>query len=72
MPLHDKNAADLNCKWCAKIYSAIQRRGGNSWFKQIMHDTGLRRSRLRRHLKYLLAAKLLEHDFFGYRIRVDV
>ncbi len=69
MSLHDKNNADLSCKWCAKVYSAIQRRGGNSWFKQIMRDAGLRRSRLRRHLEYLLAAKLLEHDFSGYRIR---
>jgi len=70
--MHDKIAVDLNCKWCAKIYSAIQRRGGNSWFKQIMRDTGMRRSRLKRHLDYLLVAKLIEHDFFGYRIRADV
>ena len=68
MRAHDVAAANLSCEYCARVYHAILNRGGVSWLNEIMRDTGIRRKRLKRHLEYLLVAKLIEHDVFGFRI----
>jgi len=68
LSVDDEVALDLGCERCARVYLAILRRGGVSWLKQIMRDTGMRRKSVKRHLNRLLALKLVAGDVFGYRI----
>jgi len=36
-------ALNSGCEYCARVYLAILCRGGTSWLKQIVQDTGMRR-----------------------------
>ena len=59
MSLDDEVALDLGCKRCARIYLAIFRNEGVSWMDKIIRDTKMRPKAVHRHLKRLLALKLV-------------
>jgi len=63
--------ADMGCERLGLVYSAILRRGGESWLGEIARDTGMGYGTVRRHLGHLMEMDLVEQRRLGVcRVRL--